>query len=121
MTELSVAQRILLYLSEHGPMTTRELADDLGIKLTHVSSRLALMRGKKVHISGWRRDEDGGRLYVRALWALGPAPAVEPRKPKPLGESAYNRRYRDRQKACAPSIWAMAAPTRGRRLGGVTR
>lgn len=118
----SVSERIADCLAEFGPMSMLELVEELGVSRSHVSCKLTLMKdAKKAHIAGWRRDEDGGRLYVRALWAVGPAPGPTPKKPKPLGDSGYGRRYRQRRKTAVSSVWSLATPTHDRRLGGVTQ
>jgi hypothetical protein len=118
----TLAERIIDCLNEFGPMTLLELVEELGATRSHVSCKLTLMKtANRTHVADWRRDSDGGRLYVRALWAAGPAPGPTPKKPKPLGDSVYGRRYRERRRVAVNSVWSLATPTHDRRLGGVTQ
>lgn len=84
-----IRSKILNLLQELGPMTARELAEQLKIK--HVNQIAAALQGRdNFHISGYRRDEDGGRLYPRALYAYGPG--KDAKKPPKLSKQEYNRR-----------------------------
>lgn len=84
-----IRSRILNLLQELGPMTARELAEQLKIK--HVNQIAAALQGcDNFHISGYRRDEDGGRLYPRALYAYGLG--KDANKPPKLSKQEYNRR-----------------------------
>lgn len=97
---------IVRLLKEHGPMTVRELAEELGATVRHISGSLASLRNRwpgTVRIAGYRRDEDGGLLYPRALWALGGQP--DARRPGRLSKQEYNRRERDARRARVPSIF----------------
>lgn len=119
---MSLAQQIARALEPGEPMTAREMAADFGAAAGSVGAKLdAMKRAGKVHISGWRRDDDGGRLYPRALWAAGPATGRTPAKPKKLTDTDYCRRYRARCGAMVSSVWALGTPVESRRLGGVTR
>jgi hypothetical protein len=94
--------RILTLLQELGPMTARELAEQLKIK--HVNQIAAALQGcDHYHISGYRRNEDGGRLYPRALYAYGPGKDAE--KPPKLSTQEYNRRAREKMRKKVSSVW----------------
>ena len=65
-------ERILALLREHGPMTQRDIAADLGVPLPNIYKAVNWLRiTERVHIAGYRRDEDSGKLAPRALWADG--------------------------------------------------
>jgi len=94
--------RILTLLQELGPMTARELAEQLKIK--HVNQIAAALQGcDHYHISGYRRDEDGGRLYPRALYAYGPG--KEAKKPPKLSRQEYNKRSKAKMRTTVSSVW----------------
>jgi hypothetical protein len=83
-------------------MTARELAEQLKIK--HVNQIAAALQGcDHFHISGYRRDEDGGRLYPRALYAYGPG--KDAKKPPKLGRQEYNRRAKEKMRKTVSSVW----------------
>ena len=97
-----IRSRILNLLQELGPMTARELAEQLKIK--HVNQIAAALQGcDHFHISGYRRDEDGGRLYPRALYAYGPG--KDAKKPPKLGKQEYNRRAKEKMRKTVSSVW----------------
>jgi len=97
-----IRSRILNLLQELGPMTARELAEQLKIK--HVNQIAAALQGSDhFHISGYRRDEDGGRLYPRALYAYGPG--KDAKKPPKLGKQEYNRRAKEKMRKTVSSVW----------------
>lgn len=92
-------------------MTAREIAEELGLKhITQVSAALGPFRGTLVRVGGWRRDEDGGRLYPRALYAAGPG--VDAPKPEKLPRSEYNRRARHKLRSQVASVWELGLQAR---------
>lgn len=89
-------------LKELGPMTMREIADQLRIDLDRIRSFIGSTRQKKpgvIYIQSYRRDEDGGRLYPRAVWAAGNLP--DAKRPPKLGHPEYNRRARKKKKVAS--------------------
>lgn len=72
-------------IAECGPMTRAEIERHAGIELGRLSRILTRMTSatsrtpQRLHISGWVRDADGLRNYLRAVYALGPGK----HKPKP--------------------------------------
>lgn len=103
-------------------MTARELASELGIDVNFARSKLDVLKKQgRAHICSYRRDEDGGRLYPRALWKAGPRRGHPPEKPAPLTDSDYCRRYRARQVRRVTSVWALGQTPRERRLGEALR
>lgn len=99
-------QKIVDILTELGPMTMREIADQLKTDLDRIRSFIGSTRQKKpgvIYIQSYRRDEDGGRLYPRAVWAAGNRP--DAKKPPKLGHPEYNRRARKKRKKAVASIF----------------
>ena len=98
-------QMIINVLQDHGPLTMREIAAELQIDIDRVRCFIGSIRQKKdvIYIHSWRRDTDGGRLYPRALWAVGNLPDAP--KPKKLGHLEYNRRARERRKTLVASVF----------------
>ena len=99
-------QKIVDLLTELGPMTMREIADQLKIDLDRIRSFIGSTRQKKpgvIYIQSYRRDEELGRLYPRAVWAAGNLP--DAKKPPKLGHPEYNRRARKKRKKAVASIF----------------
>lgn len=99
-------QKIIALLTELGPMTMREIADQLKTDLDRIRSFVGSTRQKKpgvIYIQSYRRDEDGGRLYPRAVWAAGNLP--DAKRPPKLGRPEYNRRSRKKKKKAVASIF----------------
>lgn len=93
-------------LTEFGPMTMREIADQLKTDVDRIRCFIGSVRQKKpgvIYIHSYRRDEDGGRLYPRALWAAGNRP--DAKRPPKLGHQEYNRRARLKKKTVVASIF----------------
>lgn len=106
---MTYRQRILDLLAEHGPMTLRELAHDIGISADLLRCYVGSLRQRRpgvIYIDSYRRDEDGGRLYPRALYALGNKP--DAKRPKKLTQSEYNRRAREKAKVRVASVFHLA-------------
>ena len=114
----SIRSRILSLLKDNGPLTAREIATEL--KLTHINQvASALGDCPDFHIDSYRRDEDGGRLYPRALYAYGPGRNAS--KPKPLTKVDYNKRSKLKMKRTVTSVWDLGIPSRERRKHAVSR
>lgn len=101
-------KRILGLLSEDGSLSAREIANIL--KLKHINSVKAVLKKDDVHISMWRRDEDGGRLYPRPVYALGKG--KDAKKPPKLTKADYNKRFRSTLRVA--SVWDLGIPKRER-------
>lgn len=111
-----MAQKVTRLLEELGPMTAQDIARELGIRIETARG----MCGKAKHagqirIVTWRRDEDSGRLYPRAVYAAGSGKNAP--KPKPLTRYDYNRRHRTRKRLAVASVWELAKPVDFRRIG----
>lgn len=110
-----VTQRMLDALAELGPMTRSELCRAVGADrrtCASVVSRLMRPRQRpvaprRVHICGWRDDEEGQRRYLRAVYALGDRP--DARKPA----------YKPRLLAAKRRYWARTHAKRGRAVNSV--
>ncbi len=111
----SVTERMLAALAELGPMTRSELCRAVGADRQTCSSIITrLMRPRqrpvaprRVHICGWRDDEEGQRRYLRAVYALGDRP--DARKPA----------YKPRLLAAKRRYWARTHAKRGRAVNSV--
>jgi hypothetical protein len=107
---MSVRRQIVDLLTSEGPMTQREMADQLGIDIDLLRGYIGALRCKKpavLYVHSYRRDEDGGRLYPRALWAVGNQP--DAKRPKPLPKSVYNKRGKDKMKKRVASIFHLGS------------
>lgn len=114
----SIRSRILNLLKENGPLTAREIATEL--KLPYVNQVAAALGDcPNFHIYSYRRDEDGGRLYPRALYAYGPGKNAP--KPKPLTRVEYNKRSKLKIKRTVTSVWDLGVPSRNRKKHAVSR
>lgn len=91
-------QRILRMLAELGPMTRLEICRELEPNAQNISSLVsALLREqpcnpRRVHISGWICEIEGGRRYPRAIYALGDKP--DAKRPRPMKRAEIVARYR---------------------------
>lgn len=114
----SIRSRVLSLIKENGPMSAREIAQEL--KLDTPNRVPAALHGSKdYHIYSYRRDDDGGRLYPRALYAYGPGRNAP--KPKPLTRVDYNKRSKAKMKHTVTSVWDLGIPSRERRKHAVSR
>jgi hypothetical protein len=114
----SIKSRILALIKENGPMSAREIAQELKLD-TPNRVPAALQGSKEYHIYSYRRDEDGGRLYPRALYAYGPGRDAP--KPKPLTKVDYNKRSKLKMKRTVTSVWDLGIPSRERRQHAMSR
>jgi hypothetical protein len=112
--------KVLEILKEVGPCTSREIAEQTGWSQSFARAAVANCKkmrtedGKKViHICEWRRDEDGGRLYPRPVYALGHRKDAQ--RMQPLSEGEYRKRHYDKKRRLA-NIFVAAVPVDKRRL-----
>lgn len=97
-------------------MTAQDIARELGVRIEIARGMCGKAKAaRQIRIVAWRRDEDGGRLYVRAVYTAGHG--RDAIKPAPLTRLEYNRRHRDRKRRAVPSVWALAVPVDHRRTG----
>lgn len=99
-------QQIIDLLKQLGPMTQREIADQLGLDADLVRGYIGALRQQKpgvLYIHSYRRDEDGGCLYPRALYAVGKRKDAE-RLPR-LTKAEYNKRGKDKMRLRPASIF----------------
>ena len=86
-------------------MTARELSYELDKRPARVSDTLIYMRRKlnatprRVHIAGWRDEDESARRYLRPVYGVGDLPDV----PRPKGHRAkvgrtVSREYAERLK-----------------------
>lgn len=90
-------------------MTMREIADQLKTDVDTIRHFLGALRCKRpgvIYIHSYRRDEDGGRLYPRALWAAGNLPDAK-RLPR-LDKKETSRRARLKRKKLVASVFHLS-------------
>jgi len=116
---MTLKARTLALVAEHGRLTAREVAEELGITVSHARAVVSNLHGKGLRIAEYRRDSDGGRLYPRPVYALGKGPDVKP--PGRLSDAEYNRRYRARTRGLVGSVFALAGNNAHRRVGTLGR
>lgn len=79
--------KILFALKTYGPMTRAELEQQLNLPKEAFGGCLGRMARstptipQRIHISGYTRDHEGARRYLRPVYSFGPGE----NKPKPTG------------------------------------
>lgn len=100
--------QVLQVLQEFGPMTAADIhafhlpeMQDTLIRVCLANLKGAGGHKQVIRISAWVRDygPDGQRFYLRAVYSVGTAP--DAKRPKPLTNTEYNRRYRAKAKTIA--------------------
>lgn len=118
---MSIPNQVFDLLAEE-PRCAAELAQELNIKVGHARAALGWLRikyppdqwGRRVvFISEWRRSPIRGRLYLRAVYAIG-LHRDEP-SPGPLTVAEYNQRRRERL-GVANSIFTLGQQIADRRV-----
>lgn len=100
-------------------MSARELSEELGLRFGLVRAKLGYLKTQgRVHIHSYCRDTENGRLYPRARWALGSG--KDAKRPAPLSDAEYNRRYRERTRGLVNSVFELAGNNSNRRVGPAT-
>jgi len=114
LTPGSYAHQCLTILSEHGPMTARDLAHEIGTDVRNVRAKLATYPSLW-HVCDYQRENIDGRLYPRAVYKVGAG--VDVAQPSPLTSTIYSRRYRARKRAVVNSVFALGTPVNSLRIG----
>ena len=97
-------------LADVGPLTSREVAEFFP-EASHwnVSSALSALRrarNKQVYIKTWRRNLEGNREHIRAVYALGNKP--DARRPQAVTNAEKCQRWRKKQRIpTVNSVWAL--------------
>lgn len=96
--------RVLDALEHVGPMTSGELARELDKHRDLIASVLTRLQRpskrpvgpRRVYIADWRDEDEGQRIYLRAVYAAGNKKDA----PKPARKNAAerSRRYRDNKR-----------------------
>lgn len=98
------------------PMVSRDIAEELHISPSYARKLVSDMRKRKlIHIASYMREELNGKLYPRAVYAVGHR--RDARKPPPLTRKDYTDRYRARKRGAVPSVFTLATPVDIRRTG----
>jgi hypothetical protein len=114
---MSVRQQIIDLLTASGPMTQREMAEELGLDVDLLRGYIGALRQRRpgvLYVHSYRRDEDGGRLYPRALWAVGDKP--DAKRIKPLPKAVYNKRGKDKMKTRVASVFHLGVVNKTNQL-----
>lgn len=114
----SISWRILDHLKHVGPGTCSDLAEALSFEVAAIRAKVSGLRKlepKQVYIDSYQREAVAGILYIRAVYAFGNKP--DAKKPKPLTDVEYQRRYRQRKKTVVSSVFDLGRPNDSRRLG----
>lgn len=100
----TVNQRIAAALSEHGPLTSAELSEHIGVTHDHVCVQISKMRRASLPgapvISSWVRSIGSGGA-AKAVWALpkAGAPRKDAKRPKREPRAISAKRWRDKNHA----------------------
>lgn len=102
-------QRVIDVLTEFGPMTAHDIAEELGLTQKEVSLSINSMRrdrinGRRVHIHSYVRTWEGIQPRPRAVWAVGQG--EDARFPKRIHPNEACRRWRVKQQLRVPSVFA---------------
>ena len=107
--------------TELGPLTSAELARELGLERNAVADALCKMQKKRktrprlIHIANYVMDDEvDDALRLRAVFALGDKP--DAKRPATSG-AERSRRYRAKKKVKVNSIFSLAL-TVGERMQG---
>lgn len=111
---MTYADQCLALLREHGPMTARDLAHEIGTAVSNIRAKLSTHRDRW-HVCGYQREEVDGRLYPRAMYRAGHG--ADAPKPPPLTGTMYSRRHRARKRGTVNSIFALGTPVNDMRIG----
>lgn len=93
----STHDRVIERLKSIGPMTTKELAGELGISVARAKEVIGeLHAARRVYVKGWPyTGVQRARLWAARLFSYH----VDAPKPPPLGNTEWQRNYRERHKA----------------------
>lgn len=84
---------ILKAVKDYGPMTRSEIEQHIGVETYSIGGYISRMSRptkdtpQRLHISGYTRDAEGARKYLRAIYSFGPGENAK----KPPG---YNNKAR---------------------------
>lgn len=112
--------RVLDALEHVGPMTASDLKAHLGLERPIGGSVLARLTQRtertprRAHVCDWRREQDGQRDILRAVYAFGDKP--NKRKPKAKSHTDSTREYMQRCQRKAQSIDPAISQKRARAL-----
>lgn len=108
----------LKYLREHGPCTSREIAENIGLHHKHAAAVQFVVlqesprHGQRAHVIRWEFDTPGARRYPRAVLAIGPGRNV-PRPPVDYAERS-KREYARRRDRSVRSVWDLGKTIQAR-------
>lgn len=108
-------------LREYGPMTSTEMLEFIHIDLNSLNKALRYMNQpsrrrkplgvKRIYISGWTHNVEGGRLYPRKIWALGDEPDKRRPPKKKRSEIVKEQTRRKMARTRMNFVFNLGAPT----------
>lgn len=105
-------------ISELGPMTAAELAEQLGTTVASARASIATCRSMgdrcPLYILKYVHHAAGAKEYPRAVYAAGNT--KDAYKPRPISRKESNLRHRAKKKLLVNSVFALALPCDDRRL-----
>ena len=114
-TSTSTYQKIVDALTEYGPMTSRELAEEINTDLRLVQGSLGWIRVERpnlIHIQGWRHEKTACRINLNAVYALGAKP--DAKRPKAMSSSQKCKRWRQKKKFQIASVFHLSVQKHNR-------
>lgn len=106
---------ILDVIREHGPMTSTQLAEELGVSRPYARACVAYCKKqKKIFVLRYEREVVDGHLYPRAVYDLGNKP--DARRLPPLPKHVCGKRYREKKEVRVASVFDLGKPVDLKRL-----
>ena len=105
---------VIAVLEHEEELTRAEICRAMGVDRFLGSSVISRMRRatkmlpKRIYVVRWVYEDDDGRYYPRAVFALGDKP--DARKPKPKPNKECTAKYRARNRGRASSVFNWAQP-----------
>lgn len=112
----NVEPYVVRLFREHGPMTARDVAKELGLAYNFARAKVAhAKRRKLIHVHSWTRSQEGCKiLRLCAVYDIGNKPHAP--KPPPFTPSEAAKRHRAKKARMVMSIFSAATPVDARRL-----
>ena len=102
-------------LEEQGPMTMREIAEQLNVSVPLARSYVSYTKSTKktIYVTTYRREVVAGHLYPRAVYALGTYHDAP--KPPKLTKEEYTARHYAKKRKFVSSVFQLGTNTDARR------
>ena len=93
-------------LKDNGPMSARELSEEIGMSLRLTQGALGWIRTERpgtIYIHGWQHEQCVSRLNMNAVYALGNKP--DAKRLKPMTGAQRCKRWRHKRKSQVASVF----------------